>query len=329
MSHKVRVSIRSGSKVFCISHRDDPDGLASAALVHCATNCRFALAMYEDLDEVLADVPRDVDWLIITDLGLSERREVIRNLSAIARNVLYADHHLLSAESKRLLRGAGVIIRHSLRECTSVLVWDTLRDRLPKGAINLAAYGAKTDPPVSGPLTREVLLRTSRDLAAYEGHLLALALSSEKCTTGLRREIVEKLASLQLPHRMRLVRLLADQQATGMLEIQRRLQDRAQVRGRVAIAQAGELALGMSAELLLGVPNIVASVVYDSTRLPSRTRISARATDDCRRHLGRLMRKIAGRLSGSGGGHRIAAGAVVPTSRLREFLRLFIKKVGD
>ncbi|MCJ7457332.1 DHHA1 domain-containing protein [Candidatus Bathyarchaeota archaeon] len=328
LAQKGRVNIPRGSKVFCISHKDDPDGLASAALARCATHCSFSLTGYEDLERVLADAPRNLDCLILADLGLNEKREVISGLPAIAEHVLYVDHHLLSAESKRALRKAKVIVRHSLSECASVLVWDALREMLPDQAINIAAYGAVTDPPVSGRLTRQVILETSWNLDAYEGHLLALALSSRKCTDTLRKRIVRGLAALQLPHEMSAVSRLADQQAVGMLRIQKQLYDRAEVRGRVAIARAGHLALGTTAELLLGVPNVVSSLVYQTTRRARHARISVRGTDECGQHLGKLMLRLSRKVGGEGGGHMLAAGAMVPSSRMREFLSLFVKAVG-
>jgi len=262
------------------------------------------------------------------DLGLDEKREVIRTLPRIARRVLYVDHHLLSAESKRALHRAKVTVRHSLKDCTSVLVWDLLRRQLPREAVNLAAYGAVTDPPTSGLLTREVRLKTSWNLTAYEGHMLALALSSKQCTNSLREEIVKRLAMLQLPHEILTVQSLADKQAGSMMRIQKQLYDRARVKGRVAIARAGPLALGTSAELLLGVPNVVASVVYNKTASPSETRVSVRGTDECPRHLGKLILRIARKLGGAGGGHKVAAGGIVPSRRLEEFLDLFVREVG-
>ena len=325
---KPRLNIPSGLRVLCISHNDDADGLASAALVYCATRCRFALAGYEDIERVLADAPRGLDWLIVTDLGLDEKLEVIRSLPRIARRVLYVDHHMLSAESERALQKAKVIVRHSLNDCASVLVWDLLKEQLPQEAVNVAAYGAVTDPPTSGLLTREVHLKTSWNVDAYEGHLLALALSSKRCTDGLREKIVKGLAALQLPHRMGAVRCLADQQAARMIKVQKQLCDRAQVKGCVAIARAGPLALGTSAELLLGVPNVIASVVYSKAGSPSRTRVSVRGTYECRRHLGKLILKIARELGGAGGGHMLAAGAIVPSQRLEEFLDLFVREIG-
>jgi hypothetical protein len=328
-TQRLRVRIPLGSKVHCISHKDDPDGLSNAALVRCATKCSFSLTGYEDLEGVLADAPRGLDWLVLGDLGLSEKTELIGSLPAIARHVLYLDHHLLSAESKRALRRARVIVRHSLDNCTSVLAWGVFRDRLPEGAVNLAAYGAVTDPPVSGRLTRQVMLKTSWNLDAYEGHLLALALSSRACTTALRETTVRELAQLKLPHQIVPVRRLADQQATSMLRIQRRLFDRAEVRRRIAIARGGRLSLGTTAELLLGVPNVVASLVYHTTRTPAYARISVRSTDECDRHLGRLLSTLSRRVGGEGGGHKIAAGAMVPTKRLQEFLRLFVREVGQ
>ena len=136
------------------------------------------------------------------------------------------------------------------------------------------------------------------------------------------------IARLQLPHQMPAVRRLADQQASGMSKIQKQLFNRAEVKGRVAIARAGRLALGTSAELLLGVPNVAASLVYGKTASPARSRISVRGTEECGRHLGRLMLRLSRKLGGEGGGHMIAAGAMVPSSRLQEFLNLFVKEVG-
>lgn len=124
------------------------------------------------------------------------------------------------------------------------------------------------------------------------------------------------------------VRRLADQQAVGMLRIQKQLYDRAEVRGRVAIARAGHLALGTTAELLLGVPNVVSSLVYQTTRRARHARISVRGTDECGQHLGKLMLRLSRKVGGEGGGHMLAAGAMVPSSRLREFLSLFVKAVG-
>jgi RecJ-like exonuclease len=286
------------------------------------------LAGYEDIEKVLAEAPRGLDWLIVTDLGLDEKRAVINTLPSIAKRVLYVDHHMLSAESKRTLRKAGVIVRHSLKDCASVLVWDLLRRQLPDEAVNVAAYGAVTDPPTSGALTREILLKTSLNLDEYEGHLLALALSSHRCTDAVRTEIVKGLAALRLPHQMSAVRRLADQQAGRMVKVQKQLYDRAQVRGRVAFARVGRLALGTSAELLLGVPNVVASVVYNKFGSPSRTKISVRGIDECDRHLGKLMLRLARRLGGAGGGHALAAGGIIPSRRLTEFLRVFVREIG-
>ncbi len=280
------------------------------------------------MERVLGDLPRGLDWLVVSDLGLDERRELISRLPKAAKHVLYVDHHLLSAGAKRDLRKGKVIVRHSLNDCASVLVWDTFRGQLPSRAISLASYGAMTDPPGSGRPTREVLLRTSWNLGGYEGHLLALALSSHKCTTNLREAIVRTLASLHLPHEITSVRRLADHQATMMLNIQRQLYDRVQVRGHVAIATAGQLALGTSAELLLGFPDIVATVVHGKAKSPSWMRVSVRGTDECNQHLGRLLREISRRVGGSGGGHMLAAGAMVPSSQLDRFLNLFVRGIG-
>jgi RecJ-like exonuclease len=268
-----------------------------------------------------------LDWLVVADLGLNENHEVIRALPRIARRTLYVDHHLLTAKSMKALQKANVTVRHSIKDCASVLVWDYLREQLPEGAIGLAAYGAVTDPPGTGAPTREVLSKTNRNLNAYEGNLLALALSSRQCTDPLRRRIVEELASLTLPHEMSVVRRLANEQARILMKSQKRLHSRAQVKGRVAIAQAREPAVGLNAELLLAYPDVVASLVYAKAGARPRARISVRGIDDCGQHLGRLMVRIARKLGGQGGGHRLAAGAMVPSSRLKKFIDEFVEEI--
>jgi RecJ-like exonuclease len=114
-----------------------------------------------------------------------------------------------------------------------------------------------------------------------------------------------------------------------MLKIQQQLYDRVQVRGRVAIAPSGQLALGTSAELLLGFPDVLATVVHGKAKTPSWVRVSVRGTDECNQHLGRLLRRVSRRVGGSGGGHMLAAGAMVPSSQLKRFLNLFVRNIGS
>ena len=40
-------------------------------------------------------------------------------------------------------------------------------------------------------------------------------------------------------------------------------------------------------------------------------------------HFGKLIRKVAGKVDGSGGGHSVACGAYIPQSKVDEFLKIF------
>ena len=55
--------------------------------------------------------------------------------------------------------------------------------------------------------------------------------------------------------------------------------------------------------------------------------VSLRSTSEGKVHLGRTIAKISGKLGGSGGGHRKAAGCRVPIDKADEMIDALAKKV--
>ena len=57
--------------------------------------------------------------------------------------------------------------------------------------------------------------------------------------------------------------------------------------------------------------------------------VSVRGSPSCKTHLGRLVSSIAAELSGSGGGHDKACGAVIPKNKIKKFLREMNLRLGS
>ena len=56
--------------------------------------------------------------------------------------------------------------------------------------------------------------------------------------------------------------------------------------------------------------------------------VSIRGSKSCKVHLGRLVNSLSTEFGGSGGGHDKACGAVIPTEKMKKFLKEFNAKLG-
>src|SRR5215813_9010621 len=149
------------TKVICLSHKEDVDGLASSILITAAYKSVISV-MLVDYANILSKLNQIINLtsandgngrrgtLYICDLGLNKKveKKFVENIEKIIANgfkVTYIDHHDLSQDTCILLKKIGVKLIHSLQECTSVQVYKTFRRRLDPRASFFAAAGALTD----------------------------------------------------------------------------------------------------------------------------------------------------------------------------------------
>ncbi|MFB5622924.1 MAG: DHH family phosphoesterase, partial [Nitrosarchaeum sp.] len=88
------------TKVVCISHKEDADGISSAALIRQAFGGDSVLGDYPGQMEAIQKVCSDekLKTLFICDLGLSKKNqdefvELLRQLKKNRVAVTYIDHH--------------------------------------------------------------------------------------------------------------------------------------------------------------------------------------------------------------------------------------------
>ena len=117
-------------KSICISHKEDVDGLVSAALIQNALKVKnIFLADYPSLLNILDLLYlfvvkiKNFSRVFICDLGLNKKNQEIfvEKLQILISNniqIIYIDHHYLEDSIKDKLLTIGVKLIHSIEECT-------------------------------------------------------------------------------------------------------------------------------------------------------------------------------------------------------------------
>jgi len=97
-------------------------------------------------------------------------------------------------------------------------------------------------------------------------------------------------------------------------------------KGRLAYMVTTQYSTGNIAKLLIGAFDVPVGVAMKKKQ-EGWFEVSLRSTSEGKVHLGRTIAKISGKLGGSGGGHRKAAGCRVPIDKADEMIDALAKKV--
>jgi oligoribonuclease NrnB/cAMP/cGMP phosphodiesterase (DHH superfamily) len=317
-------------KAFCISHVKDVDGLGSAALVVAATGAKVLLSDYDDLIDNLRKVPADVDTFVLCDLGADNAnlKEFISELNRISSHaeVTYVDHHYMSDSAKRRIRAAGVKLVHDDAECSSMLAYETFKTALPERARLIALCGAVTDYMDTSPLAKRMMEQADRQFVLLEASMLAYALGKKGGEDGFPEAVVQELSKMRHPHEIEGVPQLAVEQLEAVTRLGDRVKRKGKVMGRLAYMVTTQHSTGNIAKLLIGAFAVPVGVAMKEKQ-DGWYEVSLRCTSECKAHLGRTIDGIARRLGGNGGGHKMAAGCRIPTSKADEMLQALAKKV--
>ena len=317
-------------KAYCISHRKDVDGLGSGAMAVAATGGEIILTDYDDFVDNLRKVPDDADRLVITDLGADSAHfplylEEVKRIAKHA-DVTHIDHHHMSPSAKNQVRKAGVHLVHDVTECASMLTYKTFKASLPERARLVALCGAVTDYMDDSPFAKRLMEQGDRQFVLLEATLLAQALGLRGAEDGFPEMIVGELSRMKHPHEIRGV----PEAAIEQLRKEANLGDLVKAKGKklqnLAYMVTDEHSTGSVSKLLIGAFEVPVGVAMREDK-KGWYEISLRSTSESRVHLGTTIGKIAARLGGSGGGHRRAAGCMIPVSKADDMLKALAAKV--
>ena len=140
------------SKIVCVSHKEDADGISSAALIKQAFGGETILVDYPGMMDSMEPLRNDelLKELYICDLGLNKQNEcdfveLLAELRKRSVKIAYIDHHDLDKKIIKQLEKIKVKVVHNTNECASVQVYHTYKKKLNDNAAFVAACSAITD----------------------------------------------------------------------------------------------------------------------------------------------------------------------------------------
>lgn len=307
------------TRVLCISHGEDADGLICAAFTARLRGASGALTSYDDVGDVLSSVAPPVNELFICDLNI--RKELSGEIHRIGNfaKITVVDHHPTARDVLDELEEAGVAVVYSAADCASALMYDHFKGDLGSEGARLAAYAAVSDMFEDGPIASDILNRFDRQFVQHEALILTHALSFDN-STEFRTLIVHELSNFARPHNVKGVVDAAVDQLDRMARLIETIPRKAVRLGRLAYVEAEEVSsIGTVANLVIDSMNVDVGVSYKSIG-EGMSNVSVRAKRGLKVHLGNVTRRLAEEHGGFGGGHDRASGASIPKSSLDDFM---------
>lgn len=302
----------------------DGDGICSGALALAAISdakvfFTHPVGLLEDLDNIELG-----DTVIICDIALSESNlnQILHRFSEISRSgkLIYIDHHPLP-EYLSVEFIPGIVI-HDIRSSSSELTYRFFGGELEWPIDRVAIYGAISDYMDDTPVISQLLSGWDKRAIYFEVGVLVQGLEGHKRDHDLKRSVVSHLSRGLPPSLHDALLKSALENAKREEEIIRELRGHINVYGEVAYVLNVPFSLGKAALYARALADKIIGVAGEARK--GFIDISVRT---CEKNidLNKILRKIALKLGGSGGGHPQAAGA-----RIREesFLK-FIEELNE
>ena len=324
----------SRNRVICISHKEDNDGISSAALIRQAFGGDSMLVDYPGQMEALNQVVRDekLKSLYICDLGLSKKTqdEFIDILTTLRKNkvdVTYIDHHDIDPTVVTALKKIKVKVIHDINECTTVQVYNAYKSKLNDHASFVATCAAIADYMEDRPLGSKLLQMYDRQFALISATVLTYNIVGRQREPDYLQYLVEELSESKFPHDIpntfEFAQIQVEKLSQMIAKVKQGLKTMTNL-GHMEILDAG--ASG-AVNFVMGLSGKDVGVAYKERVDHGIYAVSVRGSKNCKVHLGKIVNLLATSLGGSGGGHDKACGAVVPKPKIKQFITELNKKI--
>ena len=323
------------TKTICVSHKEDADGISSAALIKQAFGGDSVLVDYPGMVDALELLRNDkkLKKLFICDLGLNKQIndnfvELLTELRKKRVSVTYIDHHDIDSKVITKLKKIKVKLIHNISECTSVLVYDTFKKKLSEHSSFIAACGAITDYMENKPVASKLLQMYDRQFALVNATVLTYNIVGHQKDPDYLLYLVDELSESKFPHEIPNTYEFAQIQVGKLAEIMSKVRKSMKVSKNLAHMEVLDSGASGAVNFVLGFSGKDVGVAYKERVDKGIYAVSVRGSPSCKTHLGRLVSSVAADLGGSGGGHDRACGAVIPKEKMKKFLREMNSKLG-
>ena len=323
------------TKILCISHQEDADGISSAALIKQAFGGDTILVDYPGMPDVLESLRNDekLQKLFICDLGLNKQiNDTFVDLLTVLRkrriSVTYVDHHDIDPKIISKLKKIKVKLIHNTSECTSVLVYDTFKKKLSEHSTFVAACGAITDYMENKPIASKLLQMYDRQFALVNATVLTYNIVGHQKDPDYLLYLVDELSELKFPHEIPNSYEFAQIQVGKLADIMSKVRKSMKISKNLAHMEVLDSGASGAVNFVLGFSGKDVGIAYKERVDKGIYAVSVRGSPSCKTHLGRLVSSVTSELGGSGGGHDKACGAVVPKGKIKEFLKKMNSELG-
>ena len=330
-----KVKKQQRTKIICVSHKEDADGISSAALIKQAFGGDSVLVDYPGMVDALELLRNDkkLKKLFICDLGLNKQIndnfvELLTELRKKRVSVTYIDHHDIDSKVITKLKKIKVKLIHDISECTSVLVYDTFKKKLSEHSSFIAACGAITDYMENKPVASKLLQMYDRQFALVNATVLTYNIVGHQKDPDYLLYLVDELSESKFPHQIPNTFEFAQIQVGKLAEIMLNVRKSMKVSKNLAHMEVLDSGASGAVNFVLGFSGKDVGIAYKERVDKGIYAVSVRGSPSCKTHLGRLLSSVAADLGGSGSGHDKACGAVIPKRKMKKFLQEMNSRLG-
>ncbi|MEK0366820.1 MAG: single-stranded DNA exonuclease RecJ, partial [Nitrosopumilus sp.] len=294
------------TKVICISHKEDNDGISSAALIRQAFGGDAILVDYpgqmEALNQVLTD--EKLKSLYICDLGLSKKTqdEFIDIMTTLRKNkvaVTYIDHHDIDPVVLKSLKKLKVKIIHNINECTAVLVYDAFKSKLDDHASFIATCAAITDYMEDRPIGSKLLQIYDRQFALINATVMTYNIVGHQKEPDYLLYLVEELADSKFPHDIPNTYEFAQIQVEKLSRMIAKVKKGMKTMKNLGYMEILDAGASGAVNFVMGLSGKDVGVAYKERVDYGIYAVSVRGSKNCKVHLGRIVNILATDLGGS------------------------------
>ena len=300
-----KVTKSQRTKVICISHKEDCDGISSAALIRQAFGGDSMLVDYPGQMEALNQVVLDekLKTLFICDLGLSKKTqdEFIDLMSRLRKNkvsITYIDHHDIDPNVVTALGKLKVKVIHDINECTTVQVYNAYKSKLNDHASFVATCAAITDYMEDRPLGSKLLQIYDRQFALISATVMTYNIVGHQREPDYLQYLVEELSDSKFPHDIpntfEFAQIQVEKLSQMIAKVKKGMKTMTNL-GHMEILDSG--ASG-AVNFVMGLSGKDVGVAYKERIDHGIYAVSVRGSKNCKVHLGRIVNLLATSLGG-------------------------------
>ena len=315
------------SKIVCVSHREDADGISSAALIKQAFGGETILTDYPGMMDDMEPLRTDekLKELYICDLGLNKKNEsdfveLLTQLRKRRIKISYIDHHDLDKKIINQLKKIKVNVVHDTNECASVQVYNTYKRKLNDHAAFVAACAAITDYMEDRPFGSKLLQIFDRQFALISATVMTYNIVGHQKEPDYLLYLVDELSESKYPHEIPNSFEFAQLQVAKLASIISKVKENMKLKKNLGYMEITDSGASGAVNFVLGLSGKDVGIAYKERVDYGVYAVSVRGSKQCKIHLGRLINKITTDIGGSGGGHDKACGASIPKDKITKFI---------